>query len=376
MSWLKKIGLINIDWTLFLSTLPLLLVGLVTMSSFGGSNYFFERQVIWITVSIFIFFIFSFIDWRFLRRSEVVTGMYLFILITLSLLFLVGQIKGAQSWFSIGGVSIQPADFTKLVLIIVLAKYFSRRHVEIANIRHIILSGVYTFIPFILILIQPDFGSALIIFLIWIGVVMVSGVSKKHLIAVGTLMVIAFSFAWLFIFAPYQKARILTFIHPLADIRGAGYNAFQSQVAVGSGQILGKGVGYGTQSRLSFLPEYQTDFIFAAFAEEWGMIGVFLVFIFFGLVIWRIMENARVGATNFETLFAVGLAVVFMSHFIIHVGMNIGLLPVTGLPIPFMSYGGSHLLVEFAGLGMLMGMRKYALAYHRDDMKNEFLGPQ
>jgi rod shape determining protein RodA len=366
----------NIDWTLCLSLIPLLGAGLVTMSSFSGQNYFFERQLIWIGVCFTILITFSQIDWRFLRRSEVVTGLYFFILIILSLLFFVGQIKGAQSWFSVGGVSFQPVDFAKLVLIIVLAKYFSRRHVEIANIRHIIMSGIYTFIPFALILVQPDFGSGMIIFLIWLGMIVISGVSKKHLFIVATLMIAAFSVAWLFVFAPYQKARILTFIHPLADIRGAGYNAFQSQVAVGSGQIFGKGVGYGTQSRLSFLPEYETDFIFAAFAEEWGFVGVVILFLLFGLVIWRIVENSRVGATNFETLFALGLAIMFMSHFVIHVGMNVGLLPVTGLPLPFLSYGGSHLLGEFAGLGILMGMRRYRLAYHRDDMKNEFLGPQ
>lgn len=364
------------DWTLILSVIPLLVAGLVTMSSFSGENYFFERQLIWIGISLSVFFIFSLIDWRFLRRSEVVSALYIAILVLLSLLFFVGQIKGAQSWFSVGGVSLQPADFTKLILIIVLAKYFSRRHVEIANIKHIIMSGIYTFIPFVLILIQPDFGSGMIIFSIWLGMIMVSGVSKKHLFIVAGLIFVSFSVAWLFVFAPYQKARILTFIHPLADIRGAGYNAFQSQVAVGSGQIVGKGVGYGTQSRLSFLPEYQTDFIFAAFSEEWGLIGVILVFLLFGMVIWRLLENSRVGATNFETLFALGLAIMLMSHFIVHVGMNIGLLPITGLPLPFLSYGGSHLLTEFAGLGILMGMRKYSLAYHRDDMKNEFLGPQ
>lgn len=373
---LNKLPFLTIDWTLVLSLIPLLAAGLVTMNSLSGEDYFFGRQLLWIGISLLVFFTFSFIDWRFLRRSEVSSSLYVLMILILSLLFFVGQIKGAQSWFSVGGVSFQPADFTKLVLIMVLAKYFSRRHVEIANIRHIIMSGVYTLIPFGLILVQPDFGSALIVFFIWLGMIMVSGVSKKHLLAVFLLGAVSFAMAWLFVFAPYQKARIMTFIHPLADIRGAGYNAFQSQVAVGSGQLVGKGVGYGTQSRLSFLPEYETDFIFAAFAEEWGFFGVILIFLLFGLIIWRILENARVGATNFETLFAVGLSIMLMSHFIVHVGMNVGLLPVTGLPLPFLSYGGSHLLAEFAGLGILMGMRKYALAYHRDDMKNEFLGPQ
>jgi rod shape determining protein RodA len=231
-------------------------------------------------------------------------------------------------------------------------------------------------IPFGIILIQPDFGSALIIFLIWFGMILVSGVSKKHLLLLFLLATVSCVGAWFFVLQPYQQKRLLTFIHPLADIRGSGYNAFQSTVAVGSGQILGKGVGYGTQSRLKFLPEYQTDFVFAAFAEEWGFVGLIIIFLLYGVIIWRVALSAMVGATNFETLFGLGLVIMLLSHFIIHVGMNIGLLPVTGLPMPFMSYGGSHLFVEFIGLGILMGMRKYSLAFHRDDVKNEFIGPQ
>lgn len=347
------------------------------MNSFTSQSYFFNRQVIWIAVSLAGLVLASTIDWRFLRQSEVVAVLFVISVIGLALLVVAGVVvKGAQSWFSLGFFSFQPVDFMKLVLILVLAKYFSRRHIEIAHIRHILVSGLYAFIPFVLILLQPDFGSAMIIFLIWLGMIIVSGVSKKHLLTVAGVGVGAFLIAWLFVFAPYQKARIMTFVHPLADIHGAGYNAFQSMVAVGSGQWLGKGVGYGTQSRLEFLPEYETDFIFAAFAEEWGFVGVLLLFILFGIIIWRLIDAARVGASNFETLFAAGLAIALMTHFTIHVGMNIGLLPVTGLPFPFMSYGGSHVLAEFLGLGMVMGMRRYARAAHRDDMHNEFVGPQ
>ena len=368
---------LNIDWVLFFSTLPLLAFGLITMSSFTAKQYYFDRQLVWIAVSLIAFFVCSLIDWRFLRRSGVIASFYLILISFLSLLFLIGKVsKGAQSWLSFGTVAIQPADFMKIVLVGMLAKYFSRRHIEIANIRHIIISGLYALVPFGLILIQPDFGSALIIFSIWLGMVMVSGISRKHLFAILALGAIVFTIGWFFVLQPYQKARVTAFVHPLADIRGSGYNAFQSMVAVGSGQILGKGVGYGTQSRLNFLPEYQTDFIFAAFAEEWGLVGVAFVFLLFALIVWRLLANAVVGATNFETLFATGLAIFLMAHFIVHVGMNIGLMPITGLPMPFMSYGGSHLLTEFIGLGMLMGMRKYSLAYHRDDIQNEFIGPQ
>ena len=165
---------------------------------------------------------------------------------------------------------------------------------------------------------------------------------------------------WQFAFKDYQKERILTFLNPLEDIQGAGYNAYQSTVAVGSGELIGKGIGYGTQSKLLFLPEYETDFIFAAFAEEWGLLGVLVLFGGFGIVIWRLLSHAVHGASNFETLFATGVAILFISHFFVHIGMNIGLLPVTGTTVPFLSYGGSHLVTEYVAVGMVLAMRRYA----------------
>jgi rod shape determining protein RodA len=256
----------------------------------------------------------------------------------------------------------------------VLAKYFSRRHVEIRHIKHIFISFFYAFIPLVLVLVQPDFGSAVIIFSIWLGMVFVSGISKTHLFTVFTSGVLIFIIFWFFVFAPYQKARIYNFINPLTDVHKTGYNVFQSTIAVGSGQLIGKGLGFGTQSRLKFLPIPQSDFIFAAFAEEWGFVGSTLILLFYCLIIWRILYFASLGASNFEILFGIGIAIFFMSHILINIGMNLGLLPVTGIPLPFMSYGGSHLVIEFAGLGILMGMHKYSRIAHKDDMSNEFLG--
>lgn len=372
---IRELALRRLDWLLLGAIVPLAGAGLLTMSSFTAESHFVSRQLLWLFISFAVFLIFSVIDWRWLRRSGVLVTLFFLSCTALLLLTVVGSVfQGAQSWFDFGGFSLQPTDFIKLVLILLLAKYFSRRHIEIAHFRHIFVSGVYVLIPFTLILLQPDFGSALVFFLIWLGLVVFAGISKKHLFAVFAVAVASFALLWFFTFAPYQKARIVTFLHPLADIRGAGYSSFQSTIAVGSGQVVGKGVGYGTQSRLKFLPEYETDFIFAAFAEEWGLVGVLIFFFLFGVVIWRILKIAMLGETNFETLFGVGLAIFFMSHFIVNVGMNLGLLPVTGLTLPFVSYGGSHLLAEFAGLGILMGMRAYNRAYHRDDMRNEFLG--
>ena len=365
----------HIDFILFVSALLITLAGLITMHAYGDANGFFERQLLWLGISVVVFFVFSFIDFRFLRRTNIVTLLFGMTVLLLLLVFVFGDVvKGAQSRFSFGGFAVQPAEYAKLVIIALLAKYFTRRHIEIAHIKHILLSGMYALILFLLILLQPDFGSAIMIFFVWFGMVLVSGISKKHLLAVfigGTLAVLGM---WMFVFADYQKARILTFLHPLADVRGTGYNAYQSTIAVGSGQISGKGIGYGTQSKLQFLPEYETDFIFASFAEEWGFIGVLLLFLLFGVLLWRILLHAKLGATNFETLFALGVAILFISHFTVHVGMNIGLLPVTGVTLPFMSYGGSHLLTEFAALGILMGMSRYSRAVHRDDSQREFIG--
>lgn len=374
MNLFKKI-FPNVDWIIVVALIPLLSAGLFTMNSFTGEGNFFLRQLFWILISFFVFFIMSRIDFRFLRKTGVIMALFTFTCAILLSLFVIGKtVKGSTSWLDIGFFSFQPADLAKITLILILSKYFTKRHVEIANIRHILVSGFYAFILFALVLLQPDFGSAMIILSIWFGMILVSGVSKKHLIAVFLIGVTFFTLLWNFGFKEYQKQRILTFLHPLSDIRGAGYNAYQSTIAVGSGQIFGKGIGYGTQSRLNFLPEYQTDFIFAAFAEEWGFVGTIFVLVAFTILILRILKNATLGESNFEMLFGMGLAILFIVHFTINVGMNIGVLPVTGVPLPFVSYGGSHMLTSFAGLGILMGMRNYKRAAHKDLMKNEFLG--
>lgn len=340
-----------------------------------GEKFLFMRQIIWLAVSVIALFAASAVDWRFLRRSSSIIVLFIFSCLVLMALFIAGSIfKGAQSWFNLGAFAFQPVDFVKIVLVILLAKYFSRRHIEIANVRHILVSGLYTFIIFILVFLQPDFGSAIIIFLIWLCMVLVSGISKKHLLIVFLTGLLAFGGLWFFVFKDYQKARIISFVNPLTDLRGAGYNSYQSTIAIGSGEILGKGVGLGSQSKLKFLPEYETDFIFAAFSEEWGFVGVVIIFGLYGVVFWRIISISKRGATNFETLYGLGLASIFLSHFVVHVGMNVGLLPVTGITMPFMSYGGSHMLAEFLGIGILLGQHSYSRVINKDEAKNEIIG--
>ena len=256
---------ISLDWWIVGALTILFLGGLVTMTSFVSEQAFFQKQLLWVCIAVCIGYGVSRFDMRFLRQSR-----FLIILFGVSVLMLVSvllfgkTIKGAQSWIDFGGFSFQPTDIAKLVLILVLAKYFSRRHIHIEHIRHLFISFAYTGILVFLVLLQPDFGSAMVFGFIWLGMAILAGISKKHLILLGVIGVTLGAIAWIFSFQEYQKKRIISFIQPMSDIRGSGYNAYQSMVAVGSGGLLGKGVGYGTQSRLNFLPEYQTDFIFAA----------------------------------------------------------------------------------------------------------------
>lgn len=363
------------DWFLALVTLPIVGAGMIAMTSFGGDNHLAAKQGILVIVSIILFFVASQFDVRIFKRTSILVSLFILFSLLLIVLFVLGHTSnGAQSWFSFGSFSFQPSDFMKIVVILMLAKYFSRRHVEIAHFKHIVISGVYALIPFFLVFLQPDFGSAMVIFMIWFGMALVAGISKRHLLLLGLIGILAFGMLWIFVFKPYQKERVLNFIHPYSDIRGSGYNVYQASIAVGSGQILGKGIGFGTQSRLQFLPEYETDFIFAAFAEEWGFIGSLLLLLLYGLLLWRILQSAMYGSSNFEILFGVGVALYFMSHIIINIGMNLNIMPVTGIPLPFMSYGGSHLVTEYIALGILSSMRKYRRHAHPDDMRHEFVG--
>ena len=360
-SILKLADKMHIDWYMFVPAILVSLAGLVTMNSFSGENYFFFRQSIWLLVSVLVFFIATAVDWRFLRKTKVLVSIFAVTISVLVILLIAGQVtRGAQSWFQFGAFTFQPSDPAKLVIVLMLSKYFSRRHIEIKNLRHILVSGVYAFLIFVLVFLQPDFGGAMVVLGIWLGMVLVSGISKKHLAFVAILGIVTSAAFWIFVFAPYQKARIISFIHPLADVQGAGYNAYQSTIAVGSGGIFGKGIGQGSQSKLQFLPEYETDFIFAAFAEEWGFVGTLLLFALCLVLLARIVSNAELAATNFETFFGLGVAILLSVHIAVHAGMNMGILPVTGITFPFMSYGGSHLVTEWLALGVLSSMKRHS----------------
>jgi rod shape determining protein RodA len=363
------------DWTLFLPALTLSLLGILTISTFGGGASLAPRQLLWLAIAVVLYLGLSRFDIRFVRRTSVVMALYIVSGILLAALILFASpVLGARAWFSFGPFSFQPADLAKLALIAFLAKYLSRRHVEIGDFRHILVSGAYALVLILLILIEPDMGNAIIFSVLWLGMMLVSGISKKHLLVIGLIGLVAASALWFGGLKPYQRTRIISFVNPAGDIHGSGYNAYQAKIAVGSGELFGKGIGYGTQSKLRFLPQYQTDFIFAAFAEEWGFMGVTLILSLYALLFVRLAQIARVAATNFDAFFTLGVLILFAAHIAIHVGISLGLLPVTGTTIPFMSSGGSHLVLEFAALGIITSLARHSRSTSRDISTHEYLG--
>lgn len=348
------------DWPLAVTVFVLTGIGLIAVWSFSpqGSDLF-ARQLIWLALGLVSFFIFSFIDYRVFRDHGVfLVALYLaMIALLVALLLFAPATRGVRAWFRIGSASIQPVEVTKLVLVLLLAKYFSRRHIEISQLRHLLISGLYAGLAAVLVLVQPDLGSALILVAIWFAVVCFSGMRLKHIAVFFLLAALVSAAAWFYFLQPYQKARITAFINPYHDPQGSGYNTIQAMIAAGSGKIWGKGIGYGTQSHLNFLPEAETDFIFAAFVEETGFVGGMILLGLFGFLFWRIIKIGIESHDNFSKLFVFGFTALMYSEVVIHMTINLGLLPVTGIGLPLISYGGSSLIITLLGLGILESIR-------------------
>lgn len=348
----------SFDRVLLACCLLLALVSLITLQSFNDGAFLsvdFLRQLLYIGIASLMGLVFFNVHESTLKSSWFVVGLYGLAVTTLVLLLpLATPVNGAKSWFHLGFFSFQPADLAKFALILIMSKYLATRHRSINSLRTITVTFIYAFIQFILIFLQPDFGSAVVLLVIWFGTVVSSGISAKYILSFFGIGFVLFMGLWSFVFKPYQKARIKTFVAPLSDIRGAGYNAYQSTIAVGSGRVFGKGIGNGTQSRLNFLPEHKTDFIFASFSEEWGFVGSLLVVGVWALLLSRIYTLSRFAQSNFDALFAIGAGLFFGFHAMVNIGMNVGLVPVTGITLPFMSFGGSHIIVEGMIIGVLL----------------------
>jgi rod shape determining protein RodA len=350
------------DWVLITVTFLLIGIGLLSIysSSIGREDFLnFKKQLIFLGVGVILMLVLSFFDWRIFRENPyLILILYLLCLISLfGLFFLAPEIRGVKSWYKLGPLSIDPIEFTKIVLIILLAKYFSMRHAEMYRVTHIILSGFYILLPAILVFLQPDLGSVLILILLWLGILAVSGIKLRHFLVLAFCGLLILVLSWGFLLKDYQKERILSFFTPGVDPLGVSWSQNQARIAIGSGGFLGQGIGSGPQTQYGFLPEPQTDFIFSAVGEEMGLIGILALLALFLALIWRILKIAINSQSNFPRLFATGLATLLISQIFIHIGMNLGLLPIIGIPLPLISYGGSGLVAILAGIGILENIK-------------------
>jgi len=350
----------KLDWPLIIIVLLLSGVGLLTIYSIGSVEalFFLKRQCAFLISGFLLMIGLSFFDYRIFKNHSSVL-MFLYLLSVLSLVFVLfgKEIRGASSWFQLGSFNFEPIEFAKIVVILFLAKYFSFRHVEMYRIRHLIISGLYIGLPVAIILFQPDLGSILVLISIWLGLIMVAGIKLRHLVVLFLIISLLFTMGWFNFLKDYQKQRILTFVNPQADPYGRGYHISQSLIAVGSGGLFGRGDESGSQAGLKFLPEQHTDFIFATLAEQWGLAGVLILLILFTLLFWRIIKIALVSSNNFSRLFASGLAIMLFAQVVINIGMNMAILPITGLTLPLISYGGSSLMTIFIALGILQSIK-------------------
>ncbi|MFZ5942735.1 MAG: rod shape-determining protein RodA [Bacillota bacterium] len=365
MGFYRKI-LNKLDYTLISAVALILVMSLFILNSATAhlSSSFLTKQIMWIFVSIFVLMATLRMEYSFFTKYT--RYLYVLNILLLVAVFVLGtEVKGAQSWIIIPGVgSIQPSEFSKLLLIITFAHYLVLKQGELQTFKDLIPAFIFVAIPLLLILKQPDLGTALVVVAIMVGMLFVAGASRLILIGLfggGTLAAIGYIFGhlkygWWIPLKTYQLNRILVVFDSNIDPRGAGWNVWQSKIAIGSGGLYGKGLGGGTQSMGQFLPEQWTDFIFAVLAEELGFIGAGLLLVLFLIVIYRGLKIALLSRDLFGSLIATGIVSMYLFHIIENVGMAMGIMPVTGIPLPFVSYGGSSMLTNMIGLGLLLNI--------------------
>jgi len=356
----------RIDWLLLFFGVVLSIFGLALLYSFSFSVIdisFFQKQIIFLVAGVICAIVLSFFNLRALKESSLlIFVLYFFFIVLLAGVFLFGrEIRGARSWYDFGLFNFQPVEFLKIVFILLFAKYLSQRHVDMYQMKHVLLSIFYAAIPIALVFFQPDFGSLMILVILWFGMMLVSGIKRAHLsiiLAIGVLAMIVF---WLFLFTAEQKDRFFTLLDPKYDPTGSGYHVLQSIITVGNGGFWGNGFSEPyTQAKLGFLPEVYTDFIFAGFCEMFGFFGVLVLFMFFFLFFWRLFMIMKNLEDNFSRLLVSGFMIMVGAEIFINVGMNVGILPITGIPLPFLSYGGSSLLSLFIGIGIIESVKTHS----------------
>ena len=357
-------------WKSFSQTflLPLFLLtvfSLLTLASLSANDpspfQIFKKQLLWFILGFLVFYLVSrYFDYRILVNQNLfVVGFYLFCLLLLILVLLSGlKIRGMSGWLKIGFLHFQPVELAKLALIILLARYFSFWHIELWRPLRFLITAGYAGIYIFLTFLQPDAGSAILLLIIWLGLLLISGLKFKQFAILSLFLIFLLVLGWFSFLKPYQKERILTFFNPYKDPLGSGYNIIQAKIAIGSGGFWGKGLGWGIATQLRFLPEAKTDFFLAAFLEEWGFFGGILLFLVYFWLIFQLVEIGLKVQENFPRLFIFGYLLLLVSQIVINFGTNLGFLPVTGLPLPFLSYGGSNLLLNFLSLAIIENIRR------------------
>jgi len=347
----------NFDWILFSAVLLLIFFGLAEIYSVALSKdqfdlVNFKKQIFFVAIGLVLLFIFAFIDYYNLKSFS--TIFYISGTLMLVAVLMLGKIsKGTKGWFGVGIFGIQPVEFIKIILLIFLARYFSNNSIKVNPLKHLLVSGSGVALFAGLVMMQPDFGSALLLFFVWGAIVVLSGFEKKYIFSILMILAMIFVMGWFFFFKDYQKKRIMTFIRPSATNLSENWNITQSIIAVGSGGLTGRGIGFGTQSQHKFLPEAQNDFIFAVIAEELGFLGVFLVFFFFGIIFFRILKILKEINNDFGIYLVLGGLVLLFIEMFINIGMNMGILPVVGISLPFVSYGGSSIISSLVLVGII-----------------------
>ncbi|MCK4635512.1 MAG: rod shape-determining protein RodA [Candidatus Moranbacteria bacterium] len=350
---LKKF--LNFDFIYFAGILLLLAVGLIALYSvFSDSNSIFWRQLLFTGIGIGIFIFLGLIDYSIFRSYS--TWFYFFSIgILIIVLFFGKEVSGTVGWLDLGFVVIQPVEIVKVCLIIFLAHFIEDKRIVLGELTTIVSSFILVSIIGFLILKQPDLGSALVVYGIWLGMIFISGIRKRYLFSFIIFGIMILLITWPFL-PSQQQGRITGFFNQSEDLQGSGYHVNQSIIAIGNGGLNGQGIGYGSQSQLNFLPEKHTDFIFATIVETTGFIGAIFILGLFLLIFIRFRSIAQSSRDSFGYFLVSGVMTMFFIHILINIGMNMGVMPVTGIPLPFISYGGSSLISVLIISGIVMNV--------------------
>ncbi len=351
----------NLDFTVITVTVLLVLISLVIIGSAthvntpGEDRYWYvQRQGLFAIANLFVIFVLLHFDYKSLGKyANILYGVNLVML--LAVMFVGQSALGAQRWIQIGPINLQPSEFSKLIMIISLAHLLEKRQGRLDNFKDLIPIFIFVGVPFLLVLKQPDLGTSLVFLAILFGMLFIAGIRVKHLAAIVAGGIAFMPIFWHFL-KDYQKMRLTVFLDPNVDPLGSGYHIIQSKIAIGSGMLFGKGLFAGTQSQLNFLPENHTDFIFAVIGEELGFAGSVVVLTLYFILLYRGVKIAGEARDNFGMLLATGIASMLAFHVLVNVGMTAGIMPVTGIPLPLMSYGVSSLSTNLVSIGILLNI--------------------